>query len=161
MLAVSGHPAGAQSLEEALARAYVSNPTIESQRAQLRAIDELVPQASPAVHARWFEEVWNQRRTDTIDELLTDESVSHTDSGPLRGKQEFKEKAQAVFLSAFPDLRMTVEGTVAEGAVDSQASRSRGWATLPVGAPDPGGSGSGVSANGHVPASSGSASLPK
>src|SRR4051795_6020607 len=44
-LAVSGHPAGAQSLEEALARAYVSNPTIESQRAQLRATDELVPQA--------------------------------------------------------------------------------------------------------------------
>ncbi len=26
---------------------------------------------------RWFEEVWNQRRTETIDELLTDESVSH------------------------------------------------------------------------------------
>ena len=45
VLAVSGHPAGAQSLEEALARAYVSNPTIESQRAQLRATDELVPQA--------------------------------------------------------------------------------------------------------------------
>ena len=42
---------------------------------------------------RWFEEVWNQRRTDTIDELLTDESVSHTDSGPLRGKREFKEQA--------------------------------------------------------------------
>ena len=63
---------------------------------------------------RWFEEVWNQRRTDTIDELLTDESVSHSESGPLRGKQEFKERAHAVFLSAFPDLRMTVEGTVAE-----------------------------------------------
>src|SRR4051795_7339453 len=45
VLAVSGHPAGAQSLEEALARAYISNPTIESQRAQLRATDELVPQA--------------------------------------------------------------------------------------------------------------------
>src|SRR3954470_14910348 len=45
VLAVSGHPAGAQSLEDALARAYVSNPTIESQRAQLRATDELVPQA--------------------------------------------------------------------------------------------------------------------
>ena len=45
VLAVSGYPAGAQSLEEALARAYVSNPTIESQRAQLRATDELVPQA--------------------------------------------------------------------------------------------------------------------
>jgi len=45
VLAVSSHPAGAQSLEEALARAYVSNPTIESQRARLRATDELVPQA--------------------------------------------------------------------------------------------------------------------
>ena len=64
---------------------------------------------------RWFEEVWNQRRTDTIDELLTDESVCHSESGPLRGKQEFKERAHAVFLSAFPDMRMTVEGTVAEG----------------------------------------------
>jgi steroid delta-isomerase-like uncharacterized protein len=64
---------------------------------------------------RWFEEVWNQRRTDTIDELLTEESVSYSESGPLRGKQEFKERAHAVFLSAFPDLKMTVEGTVAEG----------------------------------------------
>src|SRR3954464_14368656 len=63
---------------------------------------------------RWFEEVWNQRRTDTIDELLTDESVTHSESGPLRGKEEFRERAHAVFLSAFPDLRMTVEGTVAE-----------------------------------------------
>jgi steroid delta-isomerase-like uncharacterized protein len=64
---------------------------------------------------RWFEEVWNQRRTDTIDELLTDESVSHSESGPLRGSREFKERTHAVFLSAFPDLRMTVEATAAEG----------------------------------------------
>lgn len=64
---------------------------------------------------RWFEEVWNQRRTDTIDELLTDESVSYSESGPLRGKQQFKEQAHAVFLSAFPDLKITVEGAVAEG----------------------------------------------
>lgn len=34
-----------QSLEEALAQAYLNNPTIEAQRAQLRATDELVPQA--------------------------------------------------------------------------------------------------------------------
>ncbi len=30
---------------------------------------------------RWFEEVWNQRRLDTIDELLTDESVAFSDAG--------------------------------------------------------------------------------
>lgn len=38
-------PAGAQSLEEALAAAYQTNPVLEAQRAQLRATDELVPQA--------------------------------------------------------------------------------------------------------------------
>jgi steroid delta-isomerase-like uncharacterized protein len=64
---------------------------------------------------RWFEEVWNQRRTDTIDELLTDESVSHSESGLLRGKREFKDRTHAVFLSAFPDLRITVEGVVGDG----------------------------------------------
>jgi steroid delta-isomerase-like uncharacterized protein len=64
---------------------------------------------------RWFEEVWNQRRTETIDELLTDESVSHSESGPLRGKQQFKERTHAAFLSAFPDLSIALEGTVAEG----------------------------------------------
>jgi steroid delta-isomerase-like uncharacterized protein len=64
---------------------------------------------------RWFEEVWNQRRTDTIDELLTDDSVTYGESGPLRGVREFREKAHTVFLSAFPDLKLTVEGTVAEG----------------------------------------------
>lgn len=64
---------------------------------------------------RWFEEVWNQRRSDTIDELLTDESVCVSESGTLRGKQAFKEKAHNVFLAAFPDLQINVDGTVAEG----------------------------------------------
>jgi steroid delta-isomerase-like uncharacterized protein len=64
---------------------------------------------------RWFEEVWNQRRTNTIDELLTDESVCHSESETLRGPQEFRDRNHAVFLSAFPDLRVTVEGVVGEG----------------------------------------------
>ena len=37
--------AGAQSLEDALVSAYLTNPTLEAQRAALRATDELVPQA--------------------------------------------------------------------------------------------------------------------
>jgi hypothetical protein len=81
--------------------------------------------------------------------------------------------------------RAVQERAVHEGGVDDRASASRGWATLPVGAPGTGGSGSGVPAggpdpsssaapsngpapsNGHVPAeqgvrpSSGSFSLPK
>jgi hypothetical protein len=70
-------------------------------------------------------------------------------------------------------------GSAGEGAVDNRASASPGWATLPVGAPDTGGSGSGpprdgpvpgygaAPGNGHVPAdqgvrpSRGPLSLPK
>lgn len=38
-------PAAAESLEEALAAAYSNNPTLQAARAELRATDELVPQA--------------------------------------------------------------------------------------------------------------------
>lgn len=38
-------PAAAQSLQEALAMAYANNPTLQAARAQLRAVDENVPQA--------------------------------------------------------------------------------------------------------------------
>jgi steroid delta-isomerase-like uncharacterized protein len=68
-----------------------------------------------ALARRWFEEVWNQRRTDTIDELVAPDGVSHTEMGPLRGPDEFKAKAHAPFLAAFPDLHITVEATVAQG----------------------------------------------
>ena len=40
-----GAPVAAETLEEALAATYTSNPTLQSARAELRATDELVPQA--------------------------------------------------------------------------------------------------------------------
>ena len=70
----------------------------------------------------------------------------------------------------------TAAEAMGEGAMDNRTPATRGWATLPVGAPDTGGSGSatptvgargsggagsGTPGNGHVPASSGSVSLPK
>ncbi|MBU8540102.1 TolC family outer membrane protein [Falsiroseomonas tokyonensis] len=44
-LVASHRPAAAQSLQEALALAYSNNPTLQAARAQLRAVDENVPQA--------------------------------------------------------------------------------------------------------------------
>ncbi len=44
-LALAAAPASAQSLQEALAAAYASNPTLTGQRASQRATDENVPQA--------------------------------------------------------------------------------------------------------------------
>ena len=39
------HGAGAQTLEEALVHAYQTNPTLQAERARLRAVDEEVPAA--------------------------------------------------------------------------------------------------------------------
>lgn len=63
---------------------------------------------------RWFEEVWNERREETIDELLTPQSVGHMEGAETRGPAEFRQ-VRAMLLSAFPDLRIVVEDTVAEG----------------------------------------------
>jgi steroid delta-isomerase-like uncharacterized protein len=63
---------------------------------------------------RWFEEVWNQRRTETIDELLTPESVGHMEGGDAHGIDGFK-RAHAAFVAAFPDLRLSIEALMADG----------------------------------------------
>lgn len=61
---------------------------------------------------RWFEEVWNQRRAETIDELMTDESVCYGDQGLMRGPAEFRRIQYEPLLAAFPDLRVQVDGIV-------------------------------------------------
>ena len=45
VFALSSLPAGAESMNAALGSAYINNPDLNSARAQLRAIDEGVPQA--------------------------------------------------------------------------------------------------------------------
>ncbi|WP_437227688.1 ester cyclase [Planctomicrobium sp. SH661] len=64
---------------------------------------------------RWFEEVWNQRRVETIDELLVAESVCYGDDGPVRGPEEFRRRQYEPFVAAFPDLWIRVEDTLVEG----------------------------------------------
>lgn len=72
-------------------------------------------QANIAMARRWFEEVWNQKRAETADELVAEDGVCHSPAGTLRGTADFKERVHRGFLSAFPDLRIEVAGTVAEG----------------------------------------------
>jgi steroid delta-isomerase-like uncharacterized protein len=74
-----------------------------------------MPHDPAAVARRWFEEVWNQRRGETIDELLSAEGLCHADHGPIRGPGEFREQMHVPFLSAFPDIRVTLEGVMADG----------------------------------------------
>lgn len=64
---------------------------------------------------RWFEEVWNQRLPETIDELMNERSVCYTDQGPMRGSEEFRHLQYTPLTSAFPDLHVDVDGIVEEG----------------------------------------------
>lgn len=63
---------------------------------------------------RWFEEVWNQGRRETIDELLPEDCVIHDGDTDTRGPAEFKvffDRLQA----AFSDARITPHEAIADG----------------------------------------------
>ena len=68
-----------------------------------------------ALARRWFEEVWNERREATIDELLSGDSVCYADQGDLRGVEAFRQQQYLPFVGALPNLHVTVDDVLAEG----------------------------------------------
>jgi len=82
--------------------------------------------ADAAFIHRWFEEVWNKKREDAVDEMLAEDGVGYglaePDGSKIVGPESFK-RLQRSFLSAYPDLKITVEDTVVEG--DKIAARCR------------------------------------
>lgn len=67
---------------------------------------------------RWFEEVWNQKNEAAVDEMFADDGVAHglteMDGSPITGPESFKRFHRA-FVSAYPDIRVSVEDTIVEG----------------------------------------------
>lgn len=65
----------------------------------------------------WFEEVWNQKRGEVIDQMVAPECVARG-LGPngtdLVGPEGFK-NAHILFCGAFPDLKITLDEVVASG----------------------------------------------
>ena len=80
-----------------------------------------------ALVSRWFQEVWNQGRAATIDELLTPDAVVHG-LGPadLHGPAGFKTFYSA-YRNAFPDVALHVDDLIAED--DRVVARWSGTAT--------------------------------
>ena len=76
-----------------------------------------MPDTPDRLVRRWFEEVWNQGREETIDSLLAPVAKIHglptPDNRPLIGPDEFKPFFRR-FRTAFPDIRVTVLRTVTE-----------------------------------------------
>ncbi len=65
----------------------------------------------------WFEKVWNQQSEAAIDAMFSSDGRAHgfpqADS-VLVGPEDFKAIHRG-FCNAFPDIRVTVEDTIAEG----------------------------------------------
>jgi steroid delta-isomerase-like uncharacterized protein len=80
------------------------------------------------VSRRWFEEVWNARRDDRIEDLMSADADGHLPNGVLRGPSGFREM-QRSFLGALPDLQIEVEDILAEGNRAAVRWRARGTHT--------------------------------
>src|SRR4051794_20256592 len=68
-----------------------------------------------ALMRRWFEEVWNRRREDAIDEMMADDVVaSGLTAEPIRSRDAFKQFYHP-FIAAFPDIHVSVEDVLTDG----------------------------------------------
>jgi steroid delta-isomerase-like uncharacterized protein len=62
---------------------------------------------------RIFEEVWNQRNREAVDELITADYVHHDGHGiPVEPGIEGYKQFVSIYLNAFSDLRFTIEDEI-------------------------------------------------
>lgn len=76
-----------------------------------------MPLDPSALLHRWFNEVWNEGREETVDELFARTAIGHglgESETDIRGPEEFK-----IFLrnmrNAMPDVRIRIEDILAHG----------------------------------------------
>lgn len=67
-----------------------------------------------ALAIRWMEDSWNHRRDATIEELLAPDGVGYLEGQTITGPAEFQAVRRGL-IAAFPDIRIKIEGCVAEG----------------------------------------------
>jgi steroid delta-isomerase-like uncharacterized protein len=63
---------------------------------------------------RWFEEVWNARRDESVTELMAPDAYGHVEGGEYRGHDGFRQM-QSAFLSALPDVHIEIEDILSDG----------------------------------------------
>ena len=82
-----------------------------------------MPVDHETVVRRWFEEVWNQGREETVDELFAPDAIAHglaEGGAEARGPEDFKIFSRGL-RSAFPDIHIGIEDLIVHG--DKVAAR--------------------------------------
>jgi predicted SnoaL-like aldol condensation-catalyzing enzyme len=62
---------------------------------------------------RWFQEVWNERKVATIEELTIPDLIGHHEMATSRRREDFVE-FHANILALVPDIRVEVEDVLAD-----------------------------------------------
>jgi len=63
----------------------------------------------------WFNRVWNKKDAAAIHSLMDLSAAGLTEGGAIKGPQEFHSSVFVPLVSAFPDLRVTIKGVMADG----------------------------------------------
>jgi steroid delta-isomerase-like uncharacterized protein len=79
-----------------------------------------MPTDNRALTRQWFEQVWNQKRGNVIDEMLGADAVVHGLGDDRIGNAPFHE-FHDTFVGAFPDITVQVDDVISEG--DRTAAR--------------------------------------
>ncbi len=68
-----------------------------------------------ALVIRHYDESWNQQDEDAVDEIFAEDFVGYSSGSPepIKGREGVKQSLEG-YLSAFPNLQMTIEETVAD-----------------------------------------------
>lgn len=66
------------------------------------------PSQIEAVARRWYQEVWNNARLDTLDELLSPDCILHAKGTELRGQAAIRNHMQSIH-AAFGDLALAID----------------------------------------------------
>jgi steroid delta-isomerase-like uncharacterized protein len=74
-----------------------------------------MPIDAKAIVRRLYEDVWNKRKLDVVSDLVSPSHAVRDNNSPGSsvGPEAYKTQV-AMYLAAFPDLRLVVEDTVAE-----------------------------------------------
>jgi steroid delta-isomerase-like uncharacterized protein len=73
-----------------------------------------VEEQNKEIVQRYWDEKWNERRPEILDELQTPDVVYHGTSMEMKGIEEYKQ-VYSSYLSAFHDTQVTIEDLIAEG----------------------------------------------
>lgn len=67
---------------------------------------------------RWFDEVWNNKSEKAIDEMCAEDVIANgltdAEGNTVRGIDSYKNLFRA-FISAYPDIKISVEDVIGEG----------------------------------------------